>query len=366
MWLGAGPVAVALACAGSPPPQLQPVPELAAEAIATSLYLIGDAGKPDSTGEPVLQALRRDLAARGSERVVVFLGDNAYPRGLPAPGQPGRHDAERNLRAQVEAITAGATRGFFVPGNHDWAKHGVDGWEAIKRQERFIDSLGRGVVSLQPGDGCPGPRTVDIGPRLRLVLLDTQWWLHPGPKPEGSGIRLRSNDRGGGGGLARSAVRGAAGRMAVVVQHHPMMSGGEHGGHFGFNDHIFPLRATKSVAVDPAPPVGLPLSDRTAGGYFQAGHRIPAVSAHDCGVPSGFPGRSSSAVRRRTRAQPPGDRGGRRQATAGEWGRHLRTHRCRVWSAGKRVRPERERFRPARHSAHWTREAGDTGGGSCR
>ncbi len=256
MWLGAGTVATALACAGPPPPQLQPAPELAPETIATSLYLIGDAGKPDSTGEPVLEALQRDLAARSSDRVVVFLGDNAYPRGLPAPGQPGRHDAERNLRAQVEAITTNAVRGFFVPGNHDWAKHGADGWEAIKRQERFIDSLGRGAVSLQPGGGCPGPKTVDIGPRLRLVLLDTQWWLHPGPKPQGPASGCVPNTEADIVDSLRSVVRGAAGRMVVVAQHHPLMSGGEHGGYFGFTDHLFPLRAAKPSLWIPIPLLG--------------------------------------------------------------------------------------------------------------
>ena len=256
MWLAAGAVAAALACAGPPPPQLQPVPGLAPGGIATSLYLIGDAGKPDSTGEPVLQALQRDLAARRSERVVVFLGDNAYPRGLPAPGQPGRHDAERNLRTQIGAITANAARGFFVPGNHDWAKDGADGWEAIKRQERFIDSLGRGAVSLQPGGGCPGPKTVDVGPRLRLVLLDTQWWLHPGPKPQGPASPCVPKTEADIVDSLRSVVRGAAGRMVVVAQHHPMMSGGEHGGYFGFTDHLFPLRAAKSSLWIPIPLLG--------------------------------------------------------------------------------------------------------------
>ena len=28
-----------------------------------------------------------------------------------------------------------------------------------------------------PGNGCPGPVTLDIG-RLRLINLDSQWWLH--------------------------------------------------------------------------------------------------------------------------------------------------------------------------------------------
>ena len=34
-----------------------------------------------------------------------------------------------------------------------------------------------------PAGGCPGPHVVDFASRLRLVVLDTQWWLHGGEKP---------------------------------------------------------------------------------------------------------------------------------------------------------------------------------------
>lgn len=249
-------LAGAIACAGLPPPQPEPVPALAPEEVATSLYLIGDAGKPDSTGEPVLEALRRDLASRRSQRVVVFLGDNVYPRGLPAVHQPGRRAAELSLAAQVEVVTATGSQGYFVPGNHDWARQGVDGWESVKRQEAFIDSAGRGAVSLQPGGGCPGPGVVDIGPRLRLIMMDTQWWLHPGPKPRDPDSGCATDAEAEIVDSLRAAVRGAPGRMAVVAQHHPMVSGGVHGGHFGWREHLFPLRAIRSSLWIPLPLLG--------------------------------------------------------------------------------------------------------------
>jgi hypothetical protein len=226
------------------------------EEIAVSLYLIGDAGKPDSTGEPVLMALRHDLASRRSERVVVYLGDNAYPRGLPAPERPGRREAERNLAAQVEAVTSTDSRGYLVPGNHDWAKHGVDGWRSILRQEAFVDSVGAGRVLLRPGGGCPGPSVVDIGARLRLVLLDTQWWLHSGPKPKDPHSRCGADAEPEIVDSLRTVLRGAAGRLVVVAGHHPMRSGGEHGGHFDWTYHLFPLRAIKGWLWIPLPWIG--------------------------------------------------------------------------------------------------------------
>lgn len=249
-------LAGALACAGHHPPPLVPVPELPPEAVAVSLYLIGDAGKPDSAGEPVLMALHRDLASRRSQRVVVFLGDNAYPRGLPAPGRPGRRDAERHLAAQVDVITSTGSVGYLVPGNHDWAKYGVDGWEAIKRQGAFVDSAGGGKVLLQPGGGCPGPSVVDIGARLRLVLLDTQWWLQPGPKPRDPSSSCGADSESEVVDSLEAALKGASGRLVVLTEHHPLRSGGQHGGHFDWKDHLFPLRAIRSWLWIPLPWIG--------------------------------------------------------------------------------------------------------------
>ncbi len=246
----------ALACAGHRPPPLIPVPPLPPDAVAVSLYLIGDAGKPNPAGEPVLQALRRDLASRRSPRVVVFLGDNVYPRGLPAPARPGRREAERHLIAQVEAVTSSGASGYLVPGNHDWAKDGVDGWNAIRRQEAFVDSVSAGRVSLQPRGGCPGPSVVDIGSRLRLVLLDTQWWLHRGPKPRDPGSTCAADAESEVVDSLRAALIGGSGRLVVLTEHHPLRSGGVHGGNFDWKDHIFPLREIKPWLWIPLPWIG--------------------------------------------------------------------------------------------------------------
>jgi len=36
---------------------------------------------------------------------------------------------------------------------------------------------------MLPVGGCPGPTVVDLGEVVRLVALDSQWWLQDGPKP---------------------------------------------------------------------------------------------------------------------------------------------------------------------------------------
>jgi hypothetical protein len=248
-------LAALAACAGHPP-AIQSVAPLSPRQLVLSLYLIGDAGAPAPNGEPVLQALSRDLERGSAKRVVVFLGDNAYPRGLPAVHHPGRAEAERRLAAQVEVVTAAQAQGYFVLGNHDWDRYGVEGWAAARRQDHYINSIGRGLVSLEPDGGCPGPSTKDVGERLRLVLVDTQWWLHQGPKPLHPTSSCPTDSKTEIVDSLRSAIRHAGSRLVVVVGHHPLASGGVHGGYFGWKDHLFPLRLAVPGLWLPLPLIG--------------------------------------------------------------------------------------------------------------
>ena len=209
------------------------------DAIETSLFLIGDAGEPDprQTGAP-LESLTV-LAAQAPQRsIIVFLGDNIYPEGIPEEGAAEWRDARRRLAAQIQAVPPGA-RGIFIPGNHDWAYDAPFGLYALRNQERLIAALARGSdgvpardVRMLPSNGCPGPVVTDAG-RLRLIILDTQWWLHPFIVRDSSS-RCR-NTMGEVTAELRAQVKvpaaGDRSPVVVVAGHHPLMTGGEHGGY---------------------------------------------------------------------------------------------------------------------------------------
>lgn len=252
-WLPAITMVVA-ACTHARP--LPPVPDdrPAVADLAFRLFLIGDAGAPSNT-DPVLRHLGRSLAEAPDRSQAIFLGDNIYPRGLPSADDPDRAEAERRLAVQVDVVKEAGAGAVFVPGNHDWDKHGPEGWDAIRRQAGFIHDRGGPAISLLPVGGCPGPAVRDW-PRLRVIFLDTQWWLHGNARPDGPEDGCPTWTETQVADSLRVAVATAGDRQVVVTTHHPLASGGEHGGHFDWTRHIFPFRALKSWAWVPLPIVG--------------------------------------------------------------------------------------------------------------
>lgn len=243
------------ACGGHViPPAVTPIP---GDSITASVFLIGDAGAP-SDDDPVLAELLRQATAAPRGSAIVFLGDNIYPRGMPPPDALDRPEAERRLMRQIEVATKSGIRALFIPGNHDWFRMGKDGWDAVRRSEIFIRERGNGLAQQAPRLGCPGPEVVDVGPSIRLALLDTQWWLQRADFPRAvdsvSTCVQYTEEH-----VVRrlqQVLADSGGRRVIVAGHNPLATKGEHGGHFSLKTHIFPLTAFKRWLWIPLPLLG--------------------------------------------------------------------------------------------------------------
>ena len=253
------------------------IEELKPEEIETTLFLIGDAGEPDprQIGSP-LDSLAVQAAAAPERTIIIFLGDNVYPAGIPAEGAAEWADARRRLDAQVKAIPVGA-RGIFVPGNHDWANATAFGLYSIRLEEQMITSLAQGRnVRMMPGNGCPGPATLDVG-RLHLVALDTQWWLHSFiVRDEKS--NCAASTIGTVTATLREQVRPQGdGRVVLVAAHHPLMTGGIHGGYCGATG---PFRRFGGNAQDILSGLNRAMRDSLRSAFF--GHPpLAYIAGHD-------------------------------------------------------------------------------------
>jgi hypothetical protein len=119
-------------------------------------------------------------------------------------------------------------------------------------------------VSILPRDGCPGPTSVDLGHRGRLIALDTEWWLDGGSKasPDHPGGCANVTETAVQAALERELESAAAAkRRPIVVGHHPLASHGPHGDFIDPIVHVFPLTMAKAylptvLAWAPLPVIG--------------------------------------------------------------------------------------------------------------
>ena len=201
----------------------EPVPALPDGEVAHTVLLTGNTG--DLETRAVLRALGADARGRGGAATVAFLGD-VTADGVPERGDPGRAEAEATLGALAEALGDFDGRVVVVPGDRDWER-GEDG---VRRLEAVVDSLFDGDA-LVPGDQAGGPREWEPAEGLRLVALDTGWWLldadeRPAGEAEDQAVRTPGD-------VARILEQIVVDRddsRIVVLAHHPLDSRGEYAG----------------------------------------------------------------------------------------------------------------------------------------
>lgn len=194
-----------------------------------SVYLIGDAGN-DTIPGPVLKLLEGELN-NNPQGTVIYLGDNIYPQGLD-----GKPLSEKRLLSQLSILKKFMGTVFFIPGNHDWKAGKWHGMQCLKRQQEFVDSFlvkeTNAKGGLFPKNGLPGPYTIMLSEKIRLVSIDTHWWLHkqffhkvgkyPGKsKKETSELFFSRLD-------SILALAKNNNELILITAHHPMYSGGVH------------------------------------------------------------------------------------------------------------------------------------------
>ena len=209
------------------------------------LLLLGDGGEPKQ-GEPVLETLGEWGKKNAAKTSIVFLGDNMYPEGMTARR---KHEAAKRLAPQLSVIKTAGVHGLFIPGNHDWASGKTEGYSALLAQEQFINDALSGEMNFLPSGGSPGPLALELpkaNPAVRLIVLDTHWWLHRHEKPEKSPEKI----------IEELIALLDTELPVIVVGHHPLETYGPHGGFFDWKSHLFPARDIKGWLWVPVPIFG--------------------------------------------------------------------------------------------------------------
>jgi hypothetical protein len=238
------------------------------------LYFIGDAGKIGAHQTSYKEVLQRDIQRDTLPSIVVFLGDNIYPKGMPAVGHKKRSEAERIMESQLALVKGVQGDVIFVPGNHDWKKGGPEGLAYALNQQAWIDSLKQPNIKVLPANGCPGPIEINVSPQLTLIIIDTQWWLHPWEKPKDEASTCEAKSEADVMVQLHDMLERNTGKRVIVAGHHPLLTYGEHGGYFSFEDHLFPLTNLNKYLYLPMPVLGsfYPLYRKIFGNIQDAPH----------------------------------------------------------------------------------------------
>ncbi|RPI66506.1 MAG: hypothetical protein EHM47_16505, partial [Ignavibacteriales bacterium] len=220
------------------------------------ILLIGDAGEPSPDyREPVLDAMEKRAMLFPEKTLNIFLGDNVYPFGLETEEDLFYTITKSRLDEQINIMKQSGTEGVFIPGNHDWGDGGLDGWDRIVRMGKYIDA-NKPDIEILPKNGCPGPEVRDYGEKVRVIFLDSQWWLHNDLKPDSSNYECSPISKDDVIDSVDNLIKNANGRFVIIAAHHPLESYGPHGGFFDWKAHIFPLLDFNQYLWIPLPVIG--------------------------------------------------------------------------------------------------------------
>jgi len=203
----------------------------------TNIFLIGDAGMPheDGTAPKALGKLQSQFHKADKNDLLLFLGDNIYPKGIPLKGKKNIQKAEKALNFQLEVAKTFPGSVYFIPGNHDW----YSGLKGLKLQEKMVEAA-LGKNTFQPENGCPIEK-VKLNDDTVLLIVDSHWYItnwnnHPTMNDD-CDIKTREDFLE----EFRSEIKKARGKITLVAIHHPMFTNGPHNGRYDVKEHMKPV-----------------------------------------------------------------------------------------------------------------------------
>ena len=166
--------------------------------------------------------------------------------------------AEDTLRMRkLLKVTKGLDgRVIIVPGDRDWAESGRRGLQRIRMLQQFVENPHNDRVTWMIGEGCPGPKSVDLSREVRLLAIQTQWWNHPHDKPTDVDAACEIATQEDFLEKFEGVVEESIGKNILIVGHFPVFSLGEYGGRMPIKKHLFPLTDLKPNLYLPLPVLG--------------------------------------------------------------------------------------------------------------
>ncbi len=228
------------------------------------LFLVGDAGEKDTTGQ-ILLDLKTKLE-NNPNSAVIFLGDNCYKKTffglikLELKGFDGSKITRKRIMAQLNILRNYKGSAYFVPGNHDWwnSLSIKKGKKHLLKEELFIEDslknfntlLNHNEETFLPANGNPGPISKQLNNgRLTIIFLDTYRILleemKKGPKHK---LALNEFYKKLQEQITEAKIKN---QKIIVAAHHPIYSKGNHSHPYKPGANLFKRAAISNLNSTP-------------------------------------------------------------------------------------------------------------------
>ncbi|MDP9962199.1 metallophosphoesterase [Chryseobacterium lathyri] len=209
------------------------------------IFLIGDAGNADEPqAQHTLNLLKSKLDSADSNSMLIFLGDNIYPNGLPKESDKDYALAKQKLENQLAITKNFKGKTLVIPGNHDW-KSGMDG---LKAQEDLVKAYFNDKKAFLPKNSC-GIDDINLSKDIKLIVIDTKWALVNWDQYPGINKNCTIKTREDFFIEFKDLVTKNQDKKIIVALHHPVISSGTHAGFNSAKSHLYPLKSKVPVPV---------------------------------------------------------------------------------------------------------------------
>ncbi|MCE3075498.1 metallophosphoesterase [Chryseobacterium gwangjuense] len=203
------------------------------------IFLIGDAGNADEVqSQQTLNLLKAKLDSADKNSMLIFLGDNIYPDGMPKESDKNYALAKQKLENQLNITKDFKGKTLVIPGNHDW----YSGLNGLKAQEELVKNYFNDKKAFLPKNSCPID-DISLTKDIKLIVIDSEWALanwdnYPGIN-KNCDIKTRED-------LFvefKDLIDKNQDKRIIVALHHPVISSGTHAGYNSAASHLFPLKS---------------------------------------------------------------------------------------------------------------------------
>ena len=208
-----------------------------------TLYLVGDAGEDDKAGKALL-TLKKNIES-DSASTLIFLGDNAYPKGvntklLDTFSRPYLHPDAVKLHAQLSILKNYSGNVFFVSGNHDWkAQKRNNALRSIMNEQLIIDAFISDSTKVRNKNQEESHfiarkfndslffYSVDLTSQICLIMFDSQFFLQ---SMKGVSRREKTErmEKFAAQVFTFAKEKSLLGYKIVIASHHPIYTNGNH------------------------------------------------------------------------------------------------------------------------------------------